>query len=140
MEVVMKNFLSRSSNRLAVAAAAVVVVFAAAGGGYYYLSSEHGTAAKHSGQSVSLAEIGICKAVVARARDYGVLPPDAAKVGERAADEKNPDRVTCSAQANDGTFKLTADVHCDDANADSCLELQKVTNDSGTALYDTHEI
>jgi hypothetical protein len=135
----MNGIFSNSRNRLILASAAVVVVIAAAGGGYYFLSGP-GTAAKHGGQSVSLAEIGICKAVVARARDYGVLPPDAAKVGERTTDEKNPDRVTCSAQATDGTFKLTADVHCDDANKDSCLQLQKVTNDSGTALYDTHEI
>jgi hypothetical protein len=135
----MNGFLSHSRNRLTIAGAALVLVIAAAGGGYYFLSGPS-TPARHNGQSVSLAEIGICKAVVARARDYGVLPPDAAKVGERTTDDKNPDRVTCSAQATDGTFKLTADVHCDDASKDSCLELQKVTNDSGTALYDTHDI
>lgn len=133
----MNSFLS-GSRKLAVAGAAVVVILAVAGGGYYFLS---GNAHHTSGsQHVSLAELGVCKAAVARARDYGVLPPDAAKSGDRVVDNANPDRVICNATANDATFKLTADVKCDDANKDSCLILQKVTNESGKALYDTHDI
>jgi hypothetical protein len=138
MEVVLNSFLSNSRNQLMLGGAAAVVVAALAGGGYYFLSAKpHHTP---DSQSVSLAELGVCKAVVARARDYGVLPPDAAKTGDRVVDNDNPNRVTCNATANNATFKLTADVKCDDADKDSCLTLQKVTTESGTALYDTHEI
>lgn len=133
----MNSFLS-DSRKMMLAGAGIVVILAAAGGGYYFVSAKpHHTS---DSQTVSLAELGVCKAVVARARDYGVLPPDAAKSGDRVVDNDNPDRVTCNATANDATFKLTADVKCDDANKDTCLILQKVTDQSGTALYDTHNI
>ena len=137
MEVAMNSFFS-DSRKLALAGVGAVVILAAAGAGYYVMTDK--PRAQTGAQTVSLAGIGICKAVVARARDYGVLPPDAAKVGARTTDENNPSRVTCDAQADNRTFKLTADVHCDDANKDSCLTLQKVTSDTGAALYDTHEI
>ncbi|HUB84106.1 MAG TPA: hypothetical protein VL971_00320 [Rhizomicrobium sp.] len=133
----MNSFFS-DSRKLALAGAGAVVILAAAGGGYYFFSAKphHATGS----QSVSLAELGVCKAVVARARDYGVLPPDAAKTGDRVIDNSDPNRVTCEAEANNATFKLTADVKCDDADKDSCLILQKVTDESGAALYDTHDI
>lgn len=129
----------KMSNRVNIAGAAIAaLLLIGAGGGYYFFSmkSHHAPGS----QTVSLAELGVCKAVVARARDYGVLPPDAAKAGDRVVDNDNPDRVTCNATANNATFTLTADVKCDDANKDTCLILQKVTNESGTALYDTHDI
>lgn len=119
-------------------AAAVVAILAVSGGGYYFLSGKANRASDP--QTVSLAEIGVCKAVVARARDYGVLPQDAAKSGDRVVDNDNPDRIVCEATANNASFKLTADVKCDDANKDECLKLQKVITESGTALYDTHDI
>ena len=133
----MSEFLSSGRNRILVAAIAFVVVVLAAGGGYYFWSKS----ASSSGQEVaSLSEAGICKAAVARARDYGVLPPDAQKVGEKSVSDTDPNRVTCNAQANSATFTLIATVPCDDAKDDKCLMLQKVTSADGKALYDTQDI
>ncbi|HEY7977180.1 MAG TPA: hypothetical protein VID67_03225 [Rhizomicrobium sp.] len=130
----MNEFLSSSRNRMALAAAAVVVVLAAGGG--YYVWSQNTSNLKVA----SLAEAGICKAAVERARDYGVLPPDAQKVGEKSISDSDPNRVTCSAQADNATFTLVADVSCDNAKDDKCLLLQKVTTADGKALYDTQDI
>ena len=52
----------------------------------------------------------------------------------------DPNRVTCSAQANNATFTLVADIPCDDAKDDKCVQLQKVTTSDGKPLYDTHQI
>jgi hypothetical protein len=137
MEADMSEFLSNSRNRMALAAAAVVIVLA--GGGGYYVWSQHSTLA--AGNAVaSLNETGLCKATVALARDYGVLPPGAQKVGEKAVSESDPNRITCNAQADNATFTLIADVPCDDAKDDKCLLLQKVTASDGKALYDAQNI
>jgi hypothetical protein len=137
MEADMNEFFSNSRNRMALAAAAVVVILAAGGGGYYVWSHS----ASAPGVAVaSLSETGICKATVALARDYGVLPPDAQKVGEKSVSDSDPNRVTCNAQANNATFTLIATVPCDDAKNDKCLLLQKVTTADGKALYDTQDI
>ena len=131
----MSEFLAK--NRIVLAAVAVLVVVLAAGGGYYVWSQPKSAAGQ---QVASLSETGICKAVIARARDYGVLPPDAQKAGEKAVSDSDPNRVTCSAQANNATFTLIANVPCDDAKDDKCLMLEKVTTADGKALYDTQNI
>lgn len=136
MEADMNEFLSNSRNRIALAAVAVIVILAG-GGGYYVWS--HNTSGSGT-QVASLSEKGVCKATVALARDYGVLPPDAEKVGEKSVSDSDPNRVTCSAEANNATFTLIADVPCDDAKNDKCLLLQKVTTADGKALYDTQNI
>jgi hypothetical protein len=134
MEAGMSEFFSSSRNRMALAAAAIVVILAA-GGGYYVLSQN-----KADSRLASLSEKGICKTAVARARDYGVLPPDAEKVGEKSTSDSDPNRVICNAQANNATFTLTASVPCDDAKDDKCLQLEKVTTSDGKALYDMQNI
>lgn len=132
----MNEFLSR--NRVIVAVAVVAVIVIAAGGGYYFWSKSN--SASGPAQTASLSEKGVCVAVVERARDYGVLPPDAEKTGSKSVSDANPDLVTCNAQANNATFTLIATVPCDDAKDDKCLKLQKVTNAQGEPLYDTHDI
>ncbi|HEY8947486.1 MAG TPA: hypothetical protein VIM56_01235 [Rhizomicrobium sp.] len=131
----MSAFLSTLQGRITLAVAALVVV-AAAGGGYYYWSQSH----TGSAQVASLSEKGVCKVAVARARDYGVLPPDAEKVGEKTVSDDDANRVTCNAQAGNATFTLIATTPCDNANDDKCLMLQKVTGADGKALYDTQDI
>lgn len=131
----MSEFLS--NNRIVLAAVAVVAVVLAAGGGYYVWSQSASTSGR---VAVSLAETGICKAAIERARDYGVLPPDARKVGEKSVSDSDPNRVTCNAQADNATFTLIADVPCDDAKNDKCLTLKKVTTADGKALYDMQDI
>lgn len=131
----MNEFLSSTQGRIALAVAVLVVVLAAGGGYYFWSQSKSGAA-----QTASLSEQGVCKAVVARARDYGVLPPDAQKSGEKSVSDTDPNRVTCNAQANNATFTLIADIPCDDAKDDKCVMLQKVTGQDGSALYDTHQI
>ncbi len=131
----MSEFFSTLQGRIALGIAALVVVLAA-GGGYYYWSQSH----SGSAQVASLSEKGVCKEMVARARDYGVLPPDAEKVGEKAVSDNDANQITCSAQADNATFKLIGSVPCDDANDDKCLMLQKVIGADGNALYDTHDI
>lgn len=132
----MSEFLSR--NRVIVAVAVVAVIVLAAGGGYYFWSRP--SAGSGATQTASIAEAGVCKQVVSLARDYGVLPPDAQKTGSKSVSDTDPGRVTCSAEANNATFTLTADVPCDDAKDPKCLKLQKVTNAQGEPLYDTHDI
>jgi hypothetical protein len=132
----MNEFLSSSRGRAALAIAAVVIVLAAGGGYYFWSKSSSATAV----QGASIAEAGVCKAVIAQARDYGVLPPDAEKAGEKSVSDADPNRVTCSAQANNATFTLVADIPCDDAKDDKCVQLQKVTTSDGKPLYDTHQI
>lgn len=134
----MSEFLSSSRNRAILGIVAIVIVVVVAGGGYYFWSRS-GAAAGNS-QVASLAESGVCKAVVAQARAYGVLPPDAKKSGEKSVSDSDPTRVTCNAQADNATFTLIANVPCDDAKDDKCLLLQKVTKSDGTALYDTQDI
>src|SRR5690348_13083041 len=97
----MSEFLSTLQGRITLGIAALVVVLAA-GGGYYYWSQSH----TGSTQVASLSEKGVCKEMVARARDYGVLPPDAEKVGEKAVSDNDANQITCSAQADNATFKL----------------------------------
>jgi hypothetical protein len=133
----MNEFLSTSRGRIAAAVIAVVVIVLAAGGGYYFWSKSSSPTA---GNVASISEAGVCKAVIAQARDYGVLPPDAQKAGEKSVSDTDPNRVTCSAQADNTTFTLVADVPCDDAKDDKCLLLQKVTTSDGKALYDTQKI
>ncbi|HEY2034068.1 MAG TPA: hypothetical protein VGH02_10325 [Rhizomicrobium sp.] len=133
----MSEFLSK--NRIVVAAVAVVVVVLVAGGGYYLWPSKSSSPSGRP-QVASIVEAGICKQVVARARAYGVLPPDAQKTGEKSVSDSDPSRVTCSAQANNATFTLIANVPCDNAKDDKCVMLQKVTTADGKALYDTQNI
>lgn len=132
----MSEFLSR--NRIGVGIAAVVAIVIIAGGGYYL--GWRSPSASGTVQTASIAESGVCKHVVARARDYGVLPPDAQKTGSKSVSDTDPDRVTCNAQANNATYTLIATVPCDDAKDAKCLKLQKVTNAQGEPLYDTHDI
>lgn len=133
----MSEFLSTSRNRAILGIVAVVIVVLA-GGGYYYWSKSGSVAG--NGQVASLAENGVCKAIVAQARAYGVLPPDAKKSGEKSVSDSDPTRITCNAEADNATFTLIANVPCDDAKDDKCLLLQKVTKSDGTALYDTQNI
>lgn len=132
----MSEFLSTMRGRISLAVAALIVVLAA-GGGYYVWSNSHKPG---SAQTASISEFGVCKAVIAQARDYGVLPPDAQKAGEKSVSDTDPNRVTCSAQAQNATFKLIADIPCDNAKDDKCILLQKVVSANGNTLYDTHEI
>ena len=131
----MREFLSTLQGRITLGVVVLVVV-AAAGGGYYFWSQSH----SGSAQVASLSQNGVCKAVVARARDYGVLPPDAQKSGEKSVSDSDPNRVTCNAQVDNATFTLIADIPCDDAKDDKCVTLQKVTGPNGKALYDTQSI
>jgi hypothetical protein len=133
----MNEFLSSSRGRAALAIAVVAIILAA-GGGYYFWSKS--SSPSTAGEVASISEAGVCKAVVAQARDYGVLPPDAEKAGDKTVSDSDPNRVTCSAQANNATFTLIADVPCDDAKDAKCLQLQKVTASDGKALYDTQDI
>ena len=132
----MNEFFSGSRGRAALIIAAVVIVLGAGGGYYFWSKSSSGSAP----QGASLAEAGVCNAVVAQARDYGVLPPDAEKTGSKSVSDSDPNRVTCNAQADNATFTLIADVPCDNAKDDKCLLLQKVTKSDGASLYDTHDI
>ena len=133
----MSEFLSSSRNRTILGVVAAVIVVLAAGGGYYFWS--HSGSATGS-QVASLSESGVCNAVVAQARAYGVLPPNAQKSGEKSVSDSDPTRVTCNAQADNATYTLIANMPCDDAKNDKCLLLQKVTSSDGTALYDTQNI
>lgn len=132
----MNEFFSGSRGRAALVIAAVVIVLGAGGGYYFWSKSSSGSAPR----GASLAEAGVCNAVVAQARDYGVLPPDAEKTGSKSVSDSDPNRVTCNAQADNATFTLIADVPCDNAKDDKCLLLQKVTKSDGTSLYDTQNI
>src|SRR5690348_3927916 len=109
----MSEFLSSSRNRAILGAVAVVILVLAAGGGYYVWSRS-----APGSQVASLSDSGVCNAVVAQARAYGVLPPNAQKSGEKSVSDGTPARVTCNAQADNATFTLIANMPCDDAKND----------------------
>jgi hypothetical protein len=136
MEVSMIEFLSSTRNRMILGGAALVVLAGAIGGGYYFSHTEKAA----DGKTASIADAGVCNMVVDRARDYGVIPFDAAKAEGKTVDTANPNRVTCNASAQDTKFTLTADVPCDNAKDDACLVLQKVTNSDGASLYNAQNI
>ena len=132
----MAEFLSSTRNRMFLGGAAIVVLAGAIGGGYYFSHTQKAA----DGKQASIADAGVCNMVVARARDYGVIPFYATKAEGKTVDTSNPNRVTCNAAAQDAKFSLTADVPCDNAKDENCLVLQKVTNGQGAALYDAQNI
>lgn len=90
------------------------------------------------------AELSVCRATLARAREYGVVPFAAKLVSEDAkALDGNSDQATqtekryvCDAAAAESKFAITVGVSCKDMSNAKCFKLYTVKQDDGTVLFD----
>lgn len=114
---------------------AVVLVIAVAAGGYFLgRGSSGGSSAPNSAQE-ALAARGVCEATLARVKDYGILSTGASLTSKDATDTDTAKRVICKASSDGTAVTITVDVPCDNMADDKCLKLFKITNASGTLLY-----
>jgi hypothetical protein len=127
----------------------VVLVLAIAGGGYWWMHSVHKTnvAAKRPnlvgtiGESVTALDTTLpdqdkmCSVTLARALDFGVLPPGATLVSQEAQAAQPDGHFTCQAQASDGKYTLGIDTSCPNSQDKTCFALDSVRRDNGTVVY-----
>ncbi|HET7335948.1 MAG TPA: hypothetical protein VFI93_12595 [Rhizomicrobium sp.] len=114
----------------------VVVVLVA---GYFLFFHKGGV----TGSSSQTAELSICNATLARARDYGVVPFAAKLTSEDAtaldgdgdAAAQTEKRYVCNAAAQESKFAITVGVSCKDMSDAKCFKLYTVKQDDGTLLF-----
>jgi hypothetical protein len=107
-------------------AIAVMVAIAAAGG--YFIWGKHSSGSAMTGPSV-------CQTMLARAHDFGVVPPDAALMQPDAVKNEADGRPLCKAQSAGAHYTMTADLICSDMTKQTCLSLYSVHQDDGTSLF-----
>jgi hypothetical protein len=127
----------------------VVLVLACVGGGYWWLHSGHKTnvAMKRPnlvgtiGESVTALDTTLpdqdkmCSATLARALDFGVLPPGATLVSQEAQASQPEGHFTCQAQAADGKYSLVIDTSCPNSPDKTCFALDSVRRENGMVVY-----
>ena len=127
----------------------VVVALAIAGGGWWLMHGTHKTtvAGKRPnllgvmGDTVTALDTTMpdkdkmCAASLARALDFGVLPPGATLVSQDAQEAQPEGHYTCEAQGADGKYTLRIDTSCPNSQDKTCFALDSVTGDNGTVLY-----
>jgi hypothetical protein len=120
------------------AIAATVIVLAAAGA-YFTLGTPgvgHKTAA--GGTETANAEPapnGACGTALARVRDYGVVPYDSTLSSDADGKKTADGRVECAATNGDQTYSMTVNLTCDNLSDPKCLEIYRVTQGDGNALF-----
>jgi len=127
----------------------VVLALAVAGGGWWWMHGAHKTnvAAKRPnlvgtlGDTVTALDTTLpdrdkmCSATLARALDFGVLPPGASLTSQEAKEGQPEGRYTCEAQGADGKFTLVIDTSCPGSQDKTCFALDSVQGDNGAVLY-----
>jgi len=121
-------------NPIVLGGAAVLVIAVAAGGYFLGRGSSGGSSAPKSAQE-ALAARGVCEATLARVEDYGILRAGASLTSKDATDTDTAKRVICKASSDGTAVTITVDVPCDNMADEKCLKLFKITNASGTLLY-----
>jgi hypothetical protein len=138
--------------RLWIAVGAVaVLVLALAGGGYWWMTSKQKAAqAAAAAHPHLLGDIGslvtaldttapspdkICATTLARALDFGVLPPGATLASQEAKAGQPEGRFTCEAQGTDGKYTMIVDTACPGSQEKTCYALDSVRRDNGTFVY-----
>lgn len=120
------------------AIAATVVVLAAVGA-YFVVGKTGATHKAVTGGTESAnaepAPDGACGTALARVRDYGVVPYNST-LSSGADGTKNADgRVECAAVHGDQSYSMTVNLNCDDLSDPKCLEIYRVTQGDGNALF-----
>jgi hypothetical protein len=130
--------------------AVAVVVLALAGGGYWWMNAGHKAAVAGKrpnllglmGETVTELDNTrpdtdkMCPAMLARALDFGVLPPGATLVGNDAQESsQNAGHYTCEARANDGKYTLAIDTSCPGSDAKTCFALESVRREDGIMTF-----
>ncbi len=78
----------------------------------------------------------LCSQTLARALDFGVLPPGASLANDSAkANDPDNGHYTCQAQGGGGTFTLLIDTSCPGSQDKTCFALDGVKGSDGTWLY-----
>jgi hypothetical protein len=127
----------------------VVLALVVAGGGWWWMHGAHKTsvAAKRPnllgmmGDTVTALDTAMpdrdkmCSATLARALDFGVLPPGATLVSQDAQEAQPEGRYTCQAQGAEGKYTLGIDTSCPNSQEKTCFALDSVTGDNGAVLY-----
>lgn len=120
------------------AIAATVVVLAAVGA--YFALGKSGIAhnAVTGGTQSASAEAtpdGACGTALARVRDYGVVPYNSTLSGDADGTKNANGRVECAAVHGDQTYSMTVNLNCDNLSDPKCLEIYRVTQGDGNALF-----
>jgi hypothetical protein len=120
------------------AIAATVVVLAAVGA--YFALGKSGIAHKavRGGTQSASAEAtpdGACGTALARVRDYGVVPYNSTLSGDADGTKNANGRVECAAVHGDQTYSMTVNLNCDNLSDPKCLEIYRVTQGDGNALF-----
>jgi hypothetical protein len=68
-------------------------------------------------------------------RDYGVVPFNSTLSGDEEGKKTDKGRVECAASSGDKTYSMLVDVSCDDMSNPKCLEIYRVTEGDGNALF-----
>ena len=117
--------------------AATVVVLAAVGA--YFLLAKPGTTHKSAtgteSASVEPTPDGACGTALARVRDYGVVPFNSTLSSDADGTKTADGRVECAAVNGDQTYSMTVNLNCDDLSDPKCLEIYRVTQGDGNALF-----
>lgn len=118
-----------------VAVAATVVVLGAIGG--YFVLSKTGRGGMQAEQTASAdaQPNGVCGAALARVRDYGVVPFNATLASDAEGTKAENGRIACAARAGEEKYSMLVNVSCSDLNDENCLEIFRVTEGDGNALF-----
>jgi hypothetical protein len=119
------------------AIAAVVIVLGAVGA-YFALGTGGARKAATGGTETAKAEPapgGTCGTALARVRDYGVVPFNAMLSGSEDGTKSEDGRIQCAAAFGDQTYSMLVNVSCDDMSNPKCLEIYRVTQGDGHALF-----
>lgn len=118
-----------------VAVIATVVVLGAVGGYFALEGGGHGTGKAAKTASADAQPSGACGTALARARDYGVVPFDAALTSDADGTKAEEGRIACTASSGEQTFSMLVSVSCSDLTDEGCLDIYRVTQGDGNALF-----
>jgi hypothetical protein len=117
-----------------------VIVLGAVGGYFAYQQGAAGHKNAAAAAGTQSAEVqpppgGTCGTALARVRDYGVVPYNTKLSGDTEGKKTDDGRIACAATSGDQTYSMLVNVMCDDLSNPKCLEVYRVTEGKGTALY-----
>ena len=131
-------------------AAAIVAVLMIGGGAYWFTRGHHGTTTATAKKPALVGMLGdnltaldtvapaqdkLCATTLARALDFGVVPPGATLVSQDASAGQPDGHFTCQAQGSDGKYTLAIDTTCPGSQDKTCFALDTVKRDDGIMLY-----
>ncbi len=76
-----------------------------------------------------------CGIALVRAKNFGVLPPNAQLLPDKTAAAADADRATCQARSGSSQYSMIIDFKCQSGPRSPCLRLLKVTDNNGALLF-----